>query len=359
MSRSHRRLVAGAALAVVALAATACASSATGAGGSGSTTVTFQGFAGVFQDAFTKAVIEPFQAEHPDIHINYQPVKNSAQVLAGLRSARSRPGVDVAIIDSSVAPTANKEGLFAKLDKDAVPNLADLDPAAVDPDGYGPGLTFDSLSIIYNTKQVSTAPTSWNDLWSPEFDGKLVLPIADTRGIALIRVLDKIANADYQQTIDPAIDRLKQLAPAVQTWDPQPDIYTAVASGAAAIGVGWNARGQLFHDTTGGDVQTVLPVEGTVAQVNTINLVANAPNTDAARTFIDYALGVDAQKAFAAAAFYAPTNTKAKDALDQKVLDRTAASPEQAAKEIDLDWRWITPVYADWVDRIKREVIGG
>jgi len=358
MSRSPRRLVAGAVLATIALAATACASSATGAAG-GATTVTFQGFAGVFQDAFTKAVIDPFQAKHPDIRINYQPVKNSAQVLAGLRSARSRPTVDIAIIDSSVAPTANKEGLFAKLDKKSVPNLADLDPAAVDPDGYGPGLTFDSLSIIYNTKQVATPPKSWEDLWKPEFNGKLVLPIADTRGIALIRVLDEIAGADYQKTIDPAIDRLKQLAPAVQTWDPQPDIYTAVASGAAAIGVGWNARGQLFHDTTGGDVQTVLPTEGTVSQVNTINLVANAPHTDAARTFIDYALGVDAQKAFAEAAFYAPTNTKAKDALDPKVLDRTAASPEQAAKAIDLDWRWITPVYADWVDRIKREVISG
>lgn len=31
---------------------------------------------------------------------------------------------------------------------------------------------------------------------------------------------------------------------------------------------------------------------------------------------------MDAQKAFAEAAFYAPTNTKAKDALDPKVLDR-------------------------------------
>jgi putative spermidine/putrescine transport system substrate-binding protein len=211
MSRSPRRLVAGAVLATIALAATACASSATGAAG-GATTVTFQGFAGVFQDAFTKAVIDPFQAKHPDIRINYQPVKNSAQVLAGLRSARSRPTVDIAIIDSSVAPTANKEGLFAKLDKDSVPNLADLDPAAVDPDGYGPGLTFDSLSIIYNTKQVATPPKSWEDLWKPEFNGKLVLPIADTSGIALIRVLDEIAGADYQKTIDPAIDRLKQLA---------------------------------------------------------------------------------------------------------------------------------------------------
>jgi putative spermidine/putrescine transport system substrate-binding protein len=356
MSRTSRRRTAGAVLAAVALAATACTSSATGAGGT-ATTVIFQGFAGVFQDAFTAAVIEPFQTAHPDIRIDYQPVKNSAQVLAGLRSAKSRPTVDVALVDSSVAPTANQEGLFAKLDKEKVPNLGDLDPAAVDPDGYGPGLTFDSLSIIYDTRQVADPPTSWHDLWRPEFDGKLVLPIADTRGIALIRVLDEIAGADYRQTIDPAIARLKELAPTVQTWDPQPDIYTAVASGAAAIGVGWNARGQLFHDTTGGDVQAVLPAEGTVSQVNTINLVAGAPDAGAAQTFIDYALSPEAQQAFAEKAFYAPTNTKAKPGQD--VLNRTAASPEQAAKEIELDWRWITPVYADWVDRIKREVIGG
>lgn len=338
------------------IGAAACSSSATAPGGGKERTVTFAGFFGVFQDQFTKAVIDPFQKAHPDIKINYVPIKNSAEVLGKLRAAKTRPDLDVAIMDSSVAPTANQEGLFAQLDPAKVTNLPDV--AAAGRNGnWGPALTFDSLSILYNTKQVKTPPTSWNDLWNPAYKGKVAMPIADTRGVALIVALDKMANANYQQTIDPAITRLKKLAPSVQTWNLQPDVYTAIASGADAIGVGWNARGQIFHQSSKGALATVQAKEGNVLQINTINLVKNSPNADAAQQFINYAISPAAQQAFAKTSYYAPTNTKA--TLPGSVLNLTAQSTQQQAHRIPIDWPWITPRYSSWVDRIKREVISG
>jgi putative spermidine/putrescine transport system substrate-binding protein len=336
--------------------AAACSSAATTAGGGKQRTVTFAGFFGVFQDQYTKAVIDPFEKAHPDIKINYVPIKNSAEVLGKLRAAKSRPDLDVAIMDSSVAPTANQEGLFSQLDPAKVTNLADV-VAAGRNGGWGPALTFDSLSILYNTKQVKTPPTSWNDLWDPAYKGKVAMPIADTRGVALIVALEKMTGANYQQTIDPAIGRLKRLAPSVQTWNPQPDVYTAIASGADVIGVGWNARGQLFHQTSKGTLATVQAKEGNVLQINTINLVKNSPNADAAQQFINYAISAPAQQEFAKASYYAPTSTKA--VLPASVLNLTAQSKQQQASRIPIDWSWITPRYSAWVDRIKREVISG
>lgn len=351
----YRRV--GIVLAVSALIGTAaCSSTAATPGGGKHRTVTFAGFFGVFQDQYTKAVIDPFEKAHPDIKIKYVPIKNSAEVLGKLRAARSRPDLDVAIMDSSVAPTANQEGLFTQLDSQKVPNLADVASAGRN-GNWGPALTFDSLSILYDTKQVKTPPTSWNDLWNPAYKGKVAMPIADTRGVALIVALEKMAGANYQQNIDPAVNRLKQLAPSVQTWNPQPDVYTAIASGADAIGVGWNARGRLFHQSSKGALATVQPKEGNVLQINTINLVKNSPNADAAQQFIDYAISPAAQQAFATASYYAPTNTKA--TLPPSVLDLTAQSKQQQASRIPIDWSWITPHYSAWVDRIKREVISG
>jgi putative spermidine/putrescine transport system substrate-binding protein len=338
------------------IGAAACSSSATTAGGGKQRTVTFAGFFGAFQDQYTKAVIGPFEKAHPDIKVNYVPIKNSAEVLGKLRAAKSRPNLDVAIMDSSVAPTANQEGLFSGLAPAKVTNLADVAAAGRNGD-WGPALTFDSLSILYNTKQVKSPPTSWNDLWNPAYKGKVALPIADTRGVALIVALEKMAGANYRQNIDPAIGRLKQLAPSVQTWNPQPDVYTAIASGTDAIGVGWNARGQLFHQTSKGALATVQPKEGNVLQINTINLVKNSPNADAAQQFINYAISPPAQQAFAEASYYAPTNTKA--TLPDSVLNLTAQSTQQQAHRIPIDWSWITSRYSAWVDRIKREVISG
>ncbi|GAA2454667.1 ABC transporter substrate-binding protein [Actinomadura vinacea] len=341
-------------LASALIGAAACSSTSTTAGGGSQKTVTFAGFFGVFQDQFTEAVIEPFEKQHPDIKVNFVPIKNSAEVLGKLRATKSRPDLDVALMDSSVAPTANTEGLFAQLDPAKVGNLANVDKAGRN-GNWGPALTFDSLSILYNTKQVKTPPTSWNDLWDGAYKGKIALPIADTRGVALIVALEKIAGANYQQSIDPALNRLKQLAPNVQTWNPQPDVYTAIASGADSIGVGWNARGQIFNRTSKGALATVQPKEGNVLQVNTINLVKNSPRADAAQQFIDYAISAPAQEAFAKASYYAPTNTKA--TLPGDVLELTAQSKQQQANRIPIDWAWITPRYSAWVDRIKREVI--
>ncbi|MFE2492836.1 ABC transporter substrate-binding protein [Streptomyces scopuliridis] len=355
-------LATAAVLTSTALLATACTSSATSPSGSsggsgGKQTITFMGFYGTFQDAFTKTVIKPFEKANPDITVTYVPIQNSSEVLAKLRASTARPVADVALMDSSVAPTANKEKLFAPLDASKVPNLGRLVDSAKSKDGHGPAVTFDSLSILYNSKNVKKAPTSWNDLWNAEYKDKLAMPIADTRGVALIIALEKILHADYKQDIDPAIDKLKTLSPAVQTWQPSPDVYTAIQSGDADVAVGWNARGQYYKDSSGGVVQPVLPKEGTVTQVNTINLVNNSAHTAAAQKFIDYAIGAEAQKAFDDEAFYAPVNKDVQLAAETK--ERTQASAEQRKNQIPVDWNWLTARYTDWVDRIKREVIGG
>ncbi|MFJ7996157.1 ABC transporter substrate-binding protein [Streptomyces sp. NPDC096310] len=358
-------LTAAAALTTTALLATACTSNAANPSGAaagggdagGKQTITFMGFYGTFQDSFTKTVIKPFEKANPGITVKYVPIQNSAEVLAKLRASSGRPVADVALMDSSVAPTANKEKLFAPIDAAKVTNVDRLVDTAKSPDGYGPAVTFDSLSILYNSKNVKKAPTSWNDLWDARYKGKLAMPIADTRGVALIIALEKVLGGDYKKDIDPAIDKLKKLSPAVQTWQPSPDVYTAIQSGDADVAVGWNARGQYYKDASKGVVQPVLPTEGTVTQVNTINLVNKSRHSTAAQKFINYAIGAEAQKAFDDEAFYAPVNKDVE--LAPAAKERTTASAAQRKNQIPVDWRWLTTRYTGWVDRIKQEVIGG
>ncbi len=63
----------------------------------------------------------------------------------------------------------------------------------------------------------------------------------------------------------------------------------AIVTGQAAVGAGWNARAQVNSQTSGGKLKATIPQEGTVFQINTINLVANGPGGDAAKTFVNYA----------------------------------------------------------------------
>lgn len=319
--------------------------------------VTVTGFFGPFQDRFTELVIKPFQKKYPGITVTYKPVKNSAEAMGLLRLQKQQPSVDVAIIDISVALMADKEKIFASFDPKLVPNKNEIVEWGRLPGNMGAALTTDNFAVLYNPKIIKTPPVSWKDLWKPEFKGKLALPIADTRGVVWIPILDRMAGKDYKSDIDPAIAQLKALAPSVQTWDPQPDVYTAVRSGSSPVSVAWNARAQYTHDISNGEIDVVIPTEGTVSQINTINLVANTPDAAAAQVFINYALSADSQKAFSEGSFYGPTNTKVK--LSPEVQKRIYGSADIQKRTIQLDWAWLADRYSSWVQRIKREVIGG
>lgn len=51
-------------------------------------TVTFLGYSGLFQERYTKAVIEPFMAANPDIKVDYFPQQGSAAMLGSLRAQK-------------------------------------------------------------------------------------------------------------------------------------------------------------------------------------------------------------------------------------------------------------------------------
>ncbi|MFC4012944.1 extracellular solute-binding protein [Nonomuraea purpurea] len=343
--------------------ATACSTTAgpagqsPAAGGDDARTLSVTGFSGAFADQFKTEVIDPFQKAHPDITVKYRPTTNSAEMLAGLRTNKARATDDIVIIDSSVQRTANEEGLFAKLTEQEVPNLANLVDEAVVQEGYGPALSIDSLAIVYNPSLVKTPPTTWQGLGDKQYAGQLVLQIADTRGIALIAGLSKEMGRNYQDGIDDQVGKLAAMAPNVQTFQPQPNIYDAIRSGSAAIGAGWNARAQSLHDQTPDQLAVAVPKGGGVAQISTINRVASSKKTEAANAFIDFAIGTEAQKGLAERGFYGPVDKRV--ALPDNLKSRVAAKDGLLADAAPIDWAWISPKYADWVQRIQREVIGG
>jgi putative spermidine/putrescine transport system substrate-binding protein len=320
-------------------------------------TVKVIGFSGVFADNYQKFIIAPFEAKYPGIKVSFQQSKNSADTMALLTLQRGSPSVDVALIDVAVAISADKQGLFAPLDPKIVTNLSQMpDWARIEGDRTV-AFSQDNLSILYNTDTVKTPPESWLDLTDAKYKGRIAAPLGDTRGVILIPILDKIAGAEYKQTVDPAFATLKKIAPNVQTWNPAPDCYQVVQSGQVDLSICWNGRAQYLHDTQGGKIGIALPKEGSIGQTNTINLVAGSQNAQAAQLFINYALSAEAQATFAEKSFYGPVNTTVQ--LSGPVAARIYGSKEAQSKQMSLDWPWIADHYNPWVQRIKRDVIAG
>ncbi|GGE21333.1 polyamine ABC transporter substrate-binding protein [Aureimonas endophytica] len=317
--------------------------------------VTLVAYGGLFQERYTKAVIEPFMTANPDIAVEYFPLQGSAQMLGTLRAQKAAPQADMTIMDMSVAKTGTDEGLFDRVDEGVSPHVADLYPNARFENVAGVGLTFDNLVLLSDTQAVPTPPSSWGALRDPAYKGKVAMLAApDLVGIGLTVVLDHAAGGtDPIANVDRGIAAMKEIAPNIQTWEPKPEIYPTVANGQVSLGVGWNARSQVNAETSGGRLAVTLPAEGSVLQINTINLVKNAPNAGAARRFIDYALSPEAQKSFTEAMYYAPTNRNAD--IAPGVIDRTVVKSMDAM--IPLDWVALAAVRDRITEQWRRQVI--
>ena len=319
------------------------------------TTITLVSYPVLFQERYTKAVIEPFEAENPDVKVSYFAQATSAQMLGTLRAQKSAPQSDVVILDLGVSKAGTDEGIFTPLDPAEITNIADLYPNARVPGLAGVVVTFDNLDLIYNSNLVTTRPDSWLVLADHAYAGKVVIPaMPDIIGLGLTVLLDKIeGGTDPMHNLDKGIAEMGKIAPGVQTWDPRPEVYAPIVSGQAALGVGWNARAQLNKDLSDGRLQPVLPKEGSLFQANTINLVAGTKNQAAGKRFVNYALGAKAQKAFTESMFYAPSNAKAQ--ISPEVIQRTALN--DLDKMVPVDWIELAKIRDSVNEQWRRKVI--
>jgi spermidine/putrescine-binding protein len=89
------------------------------------------------------------------------------------------PPFDLMISDATQGFPAAKEGLFAELDLDNIPNYKRMVPAALDNwifrDRFGVTYPDSVMTLAYNRKKAGRAPTRWADLVGKELSGKVGL----------------------------------------------------------------------------------------------------------------------------------------------------------------------------------------
>jgi putative spermidine/putrescine transport system substrate-binding protein len=318
--------------------------------------ITLAAYSGIFQDNYEPAVVETFRRANPGIKVTYFSMGNSAQALGQLRAQKANPQVDLVMMDVSVAKAASDEGLFEPVTAAQVPAIADLSPRAFTPGVTAPAVTFDNLVLLYSPQKVQPAPTSWKVFWEEKYKDQIAISgVPDIVGLGFLMMANKVFGGDDYRRLDKGFEAVGNMAPNVLSWDPKPDAYTMITQGTASLGVGWNARGQIYSDQSGGRMAAILPSEGSLFQINVLGLVKGAKNYDASRAFMNHALGAEAQAAFTEKMFYAPVNTKAK--VSDAALARTASSAERQAMMLPVDWLEVAKFREGVTEQWRRRIL--
>ena len=238
-------------------------------------------------------------------------------------------------------------GVTAEIDYGKLKNAGNLLPSMKYP--FGVGHIYSGKVAVYNPKLMPEPPKSYKDVFDPRHGNKL--GIIDIQYQYTI-VAAALAAGGTINNLDPGKKLLLEVRKAGARIYPTNEAFAqGLQAEEFGIGIMWKARTVQWQNA-GINVQSVAPVEGTLAYVSGFVIPKNAPNKDGSYAYIDAMLEKPAQEAFAVDMGYNPTVTNAAVAPD--LNQRIGFTPEQVKGMVNLDYGYMTEndvALKEWWDK--------
>jgi putative spermidine/putrescine transport system substrate-binding protein len=203
--------------------------------------------------------------------------------------------------------------------KNFIPQLQSPTHNTVDGKHYGISLQWGPNTLLYNTKSVTPAPTSWSAIYDPKYKGEVTVPanpiqIADA-ALYLSKTQPNLGISDpYELTeaqLNAAANLLKQQRPLIKKyWALASDEIELFKNGDAVIGAAWPYQySTLIADKS--PVKQIIPSEGATGWADTWMLSANAKHPNCAYKWVNWVSSPKVQAQQAISYGETPVNTKA------------------------------------------------
>lgn len=310
-------------------------------------------YGGPWETAHRHAIAEPLE-KRLGIKVTLVSMLANELITRTKAAVGGRPPVDVALVDDGPFLHGIKEDVFVRVPADKVPHAAKIFGQYRPKEPYGVPLSASVIGIAYNAKKLKVAPTSWADLWRPEYKGRLgLITPASTLGTVALVSLAKIKGGD-ETRIDPGFEAVKSLLPSVGAIAATPaNLQTLLERGEVDIAPSWHSNA-LFMRGKGIGIEFALPKEGGIAGLAWLAITKGA-NVDLAAAYLDQGLSPEGQKMLAASGlFLGPTIEGV--TLPPEIRNLVPTTPADFARFVSLDWSKINPVRAEWINRWNREI---
>jgi putative spermidine/putrescine transport system substrate-binding protein len=246
------------------------------------------------------------------------------------------------------------------IDTSKIPDFKNFNPAFQSPPNntvggvhYGISLQWGPNTLMYNTKLVKPAPTSWSAIYSPTYKGKITVPdnpiqIADA-ALYLMKTQPSLGITDPYELnsaqFNATIALLTQQKPLIKKyWALASDEIDLFKNGDAVIGASWPYQlSQLVAAKA--PVKDLIPKEGATGWLDTWMVSAHTKNLDCAYKWLAYISTPKVQAEQAVNYGETPVNSKACPIMDTLAKGSCAQyhanAPLAYFKQIHF---WKTPV---------------
>ncbi len=166
-------------------------------------------YPGSFDEAF-RAVVGPAFTKASGTDVTFTPLLGVDQI-GKIQASPNAPPFDVVLFDEGPLIPAIATGVLEKFPSEKSKSFADIPEAFRHPGGYAPVVTVQLIGIAYNPKKITTPPTSWEDLWKPEYKGRVgITGLASSLGTAFMVEIAKL-HGGSETNIEPAFEAVKKL----------------------------------------------------------------------------------------------------------------------------------------------------
>ncbi len=161
-------------------------------------TLVFATFTGSWEEAHKDVLVPAFRKANNNADIALDPMLSVDQI-AKVSAARANPPIDVMLHDPGPALIADRPG-----PRRAVPGGQEQALQGPDPRGAGPDWArrsfFQVVGLTYNPEKIKTPPTSWADLWKPEYKGRVgITNLNSTLGTGLLVEIARMSGGSRGQ----------------------------------------------------------------------------------------------------------------------------------------------------------------
>lgn len=263
------------------------------------------------------SVIQPFE-QQTGIKVNYAPFSTNDEMFKKLQE-NGASEYDLVIASDYILNTARLEGLMLPLDKEKLPNFANLDERFIsqyfDPDNeyvvpYMSGIPL----IVYNPDMVQIEIDGFEDLWDPSLADSIGL-IDDARvsiGMVLLSMGQSMNTTD-DAVLAQAKEKLFALRENIHVLEYE-NLHNSLISGDISVAYTFTPYVALALDANP-NLQVVWPKEGLGFGIDGAFIPANAPHPDNAHAFLNYLLDGQVAATTAEWQYYCTPNAAAQEFL--------------------------------------------
>jgi putrescine transport system substrate-binding protein len=269
------------------------------------------------------------------------------------RLLAGKSGYDVVVPTAYFLQRQIKAGVFQKLDKSKLPNLANAWPvvmerlAVYDPGNqYAVNYMWGTTGIGYNVNMLrkilgpDARVDSWEMVFKPENLAKFsncgvhMLDSADDIFPAALSYLGLDPNSTQQAGLEKAADLVAKIRPYVRKFHSS-EYLSALATGEICLVVGWSgdilqARSRAAEAKNGVEIGYAIPKEGAQMFFDNLAIPADAKNVPEAYELINYLYRPEVAAKNSNFLSYANGNLASQKFIEPKVLNDRNIYPDEA-----------------------------